>query len=79
MSTCGRPVIAVHSVAATVTFPRCDEAPVPNPGRGPQSHWELRVQRQRIDMTRPMIIAPKPMAKFPTPSFFMNPMRSPAT
>ncbi len=36
-------------------------------------------QRQRIDMTRPTTMRPKPMAKFHALSETMNGMRSPAT
>ena len=77
MSTCGRAVAAVHSVRRVVTVPRCDEAPVPMGTRASES-CERR-QRQRIDMIRPTIIAPKPMAKFHTPRDTMTGMRSPAT
>ncbi len=71
------------------------EAPAPGWGRGPRikgppaphpSHarggtlQEGRAsQRQRIDMTRPATMAPKPIAKFHADSETMNGMRSPAT
>lgn len=35
--------------------------------------------RQRMDMTSPMTMAPKPMAKFHTPIDTMNGILSPAT
>ena len=82
MSTCGRTVTAVHSVPRAVTVPRCDGAPVPT-GTGAPNVKERGTggsfYRQRIDMIRPMIITPKPTAKFHTPRDTMNGMRSPAT
>ena len=78
MSTCGRTVVDVHSVPPAETFPRHDEAPVPS-GDGGLGPGLLRGYRQRIDMISPMIIAPKPTAKFHTPSDVMTGMRSPAT
>ena len=77
MSTCGRAVVAVHSIRCSVTVPRHDGAPVPTGTRA--SRGGVLGQRQRIDMTRPMIIAPKPTPKFQFPSDTMNGMRSPAT
>jgi hypothetical protein len=63
--------------------------PAPRPRRGPRPSGEgaseaataagFFVYRQRIDMTRPRIIAPKPMPKFHAPMDTMNGMRSPAT
>ena len=78
MSTCGRAVVAVHSVPGAVTVPRCNEAPVPMGTRASGAGWTF-CQRQRIDMIRPTIIAPKPTAKFHTPRDIITGMRSPAT
>ena len=62
----------------TASYPGHDEGPRPRKGRGPAGR-RGRCQRQRIDMTRPATMAPKPMAKFHAPSDTMNGMRSPAT
>ena len=78
MSTCGRPVVDVHSAPGAETFPRHDTAPVPSRDGGRETDV-LRAQRQRIDMISPVIIRPKPTAKFHTPSDNMTGMRSPAT
>ena len=73
MSTCGRKRSSVHSV-----IPRNDTGP--RPPRGARACGsEGRDQRQRMDITRPATIAPKPIAKFQAPSVTMNGMRSPAT
>ena len=78
MSTCGRTVVDVHSAPVAETFPRHDEAPVP--GRDGGLVRGVRVaQRQRMDITRPTIIRPKPTAKFHTSRDAMTGMRSPAT
>src|SRR4051794_28170600 len=68
---------SVHS-----TVPGNDEGPRPQEGRGPavgRGAGATARQRQRIDITRPATIAPKPMAKFQAPMDTMNGMRSPAT
>jgi hypothetical protein len=82
MSTCGRDVRAVHSIHIRwATAPGRAEAPVPG-GTGASEAATAAgffVYRQRIDMTRPRIIAPKPMPKFHAPMDTMNGMRSPAT
>jgi hypothetical protein len=55
----------------------------PRPVRGARASVRAGVeragQRQRIDMTRPATIAPKPMAKFHADSDTMSGIRSPAT
>ncbi len=75
---------AVHSVRPSMT-----KAPVPcrDEGLGSALEWGVTRQegrrsgdqRQRIDMTSPATIAPKPMAKFQAESVCMNAMCSPAT
>ena len=80
MSTCGRSVGLCTAPSAGTA-----KAPVPGGGRGPgvaaflPEGREIVDQRQRIDMTRPATMAPKPMAKFQAPSDTMIGMRSPAT
>ena len=76
MSTCGRAVVAVHSVHDAETSPRHDEAPVPG---GDEGLGRVVPQRQRIDITSPRIIAPKPMAKLYAPRDAMKGMSLPAT
>jgi hypothetical protein len=59
---------------------RTTQAPVPERDRGLWTAAEQAAgQRQRIDITRPATMAPKPIAKFQAPSEFMNPILSPAT
>jgi hypothetical protein len=53
------------------------QGPTPS-GRGVGGRRVL-FQRQRIDMIRPRIIAPKPIAKFHADRDTMNGIRSPAT
>lgn len=61
------------------------EAPVPNGNEGLCSRPSLqggrrvRFQRQRIDMTSPATMAPKPMAKFQADNETINGILSPAT
>ncbi len=80
MSTCGRSV-RLCTVTSHRTDPRDDEGPRPHEGTRAWAEGLCRegAQRQRIDMTRPATIAPKPMAKFHADSDTMNGMRSPAT
>ncbi len=60
--------------------PGTPEAPVPvGDGGLREVCGRLAGQRQRIDMTRPATMAPKPMAKFHADSETMNGIRSPAT
>ena len=63
MSTCGRAVTAVHSVPGAETSPRHGTAPVPEGTGAEKGRARAGGYRQRIDMTRPTIIAPKPTAK----------------
>jgi hypothetical protein len=65
---------SVHSIA--VVPAETTEAPVP---RGTGASRPMPGQRQRMDMTRPITMAPKPIAKFHAPSDTINGMRSPAT
>jgi hypothetical protein len=55
-----------------------DRGPRPLTGTG-ASGKAVCCQRQRIDMTSPATIAPKPIAKFHAPSETMNGIWSPAT
>ena len=80
--------MSVHSVVSGD-----DEGPRPGRGeglgvwaalQGPPSSvrgvgQKGALQRQRIDMTRPITIAPKPMAKFQADNETMNGILSPAT
>ena len=74
---------AVHSGAHPRWDPPCPprvrtEAPVPG-GTGASVEGLTSGYLQRIDMTRPSTMAPKPMAKFHAPSETMNGIWSPAT
>ena len=65
---------AVHSIPRS--RPGMTEAPVPRWDEGLEQTFP---QRQRMDMTSPATMAPKPTAKFQAPSDTMIGMRSPAT
>ncbi len=87
MSTCGPPAglcTAVDTPARAPPAPWCrdpgtHEAPVPGGDGGLVADAVVLAHRQRIDMTRPTTMRPKPMAKFHASSETMNGMRSPAT
>ena len=51
----------------------------PRPREGTKASGSAPSQRQRMDITRPPTIAPKPIAKFHAPIDTMKGIRSPAT
>ena len=64
---------AVHSIHS----PGTTKAPVPSGDEGLRGRGGG--QRQRMDITRPTTIAPKPIAKFQAPSDTISGILSPAT
>ena len=87
MSTCGRRRCLCTACGSPRNRPPPggnDEAPVPMGTRASKpparpAGQEGPLQRQRIDMTSPATMAPKPIAKFHADSVTMNGILSPAT
>ena len=83
MSTCGctgRLCTAVHTPGVHRSArPVYAQRPPSHGGTGASVEIGGAGYRQRIDMTSPSTMAPKPMAKFHAPSDTMNGIWSPAT